>query len=160
VFGDEAGGRVGRITTAWNATCRRAGIEGLHFHDLRHEFISRLLEAGVATHKVRDWVFRASFHTHRESRRLARSFESAVQCLGDIKTTSLGQLVRRSSATTQTEIATCATAFLNAVISRLLHPGKAVCGHTSHHRAGQYVPKNKIITGGKGTCSADDEDSR
>ena len=56
VFGNEAGERVGRITTAWNAACRRAGIADLHFHDLRHEFISRMLEAGVAIHKVRDWA--------------------------------------------------------------------------------------------------------
>ena len=56
VFGNEVGESVGRITTAWNAACRRAGIEDLHFHDLRHEFISRLLEAGVAIHKVRDWA--------------------------------------------------------------------------------------------------------
>jgi integrase len=63
VFGDETGGRVGRITTAWNATCRRAGIEGLRFHDLRHEFISRLLEAGVAIHKVRDWAGHRSIAT-------------------------------------------------------------------------------------------------
>jgi integrase len=30
----------------WSATCARAGLTGLHFHDLRHEFGSQLLEAG------------------------------------------------------------------------------------------------------------------
>jgi integrase len=56
VFGNAFGERVGRIYMAWRATCRRAGIEDLHFHDLRHEFISRMLEAGVPIHKVRDWA--------------------------------------------------------------------------------------------------------
>jgi integrase len=48
-FGDEAGGRIGRVATAWRAACRRAGIAGLHFHDLQLEFASRLLESGAPT---------------------------------------------------------------------------------------------------------------
>lgn len=28
----------------------------LHFHDLRREFASRLLESGVSNHAVRDWL--------------------------------------------------------------------------------------------------------
>lgn len=35
------------IKTAWRGTCRRAGIEGLNFHDLRRECGSRWLEGGV-----------------------------------------------------------------------------------------------------------------
>lgn len=31
----------------WRRTCERAGIEGLRFHDLRHEAASRLFEKGV-----------------------------------------------------------------------------------------------------------------
>lgn len=34
----------GAITQAMRAACRRAGIEGLKFHDLRHEATSRLFE--------------------------------------------------------------------------------------------------------------------
>ena len=30
----------------WARTCARAGVKGLHFHDLRHEAISRLAESG------------------------------------------------------------------------------------------------------------------
>jgi integrase len=40
----------------WRAACRRADIVGLSFHDLRHEFTSSMLDAGVPIHKVRDWV--------------------------------------------------------------------------------------------------------
>lgn len=56
VFGNEIGQRVGSIKTAWNAACRRAGIENLHFHDLRREAGSRWLEGGVPLQTVRDWL--------------------------------------------------------------------------------------------------------
>lgn len=45
VFGNEIGEPIASIKTAWRATCRRANIRGLHFHDLRREFGSRLLKA-------------------------------------------------------------------------------------------------------------------
>lgn len=52
VFGNEIGGRVRSVKTAWRATCRRAGIRGLRFHDLRHEGASRLVEGGWPLHYV------------------------------------------------------------------------------------------------------------
>ncbi len=38
---------IHRIKTAWKATLRRAAIRPLRFHDLRHTFNTRLMEAGV-----------------------------------------------------------------------------------------------------------------
>ena len=38
---------IHRIKTAWKATIRRAGIRYFRFHDLRHTFNTRLMEAGV-----------------------------------------------------------------------------------------------------------------
>lgn len=35
------------FTKTWRRACQRAGIEGLRFHDLRHEAISRLFEKGL-----------------------------------------------------------------------------------------------------------------
>lgn len=63
VFGNEVGEPIGTVRTAWVATCRRAGITDLHFHDLRREFASRLLEAGAAEHDVRDWLGHANITT-------------------------------------------------------------------------------------------------
>jgi integrase len=63
VFGNEVGEAVGSIKTAWRATCRRAGIEGLTFHDLRREFASRLMESGAEPHEVRDWLGHANITT-------------------------------------------------------------------------------------------------
>ena len=37
---------------AWHRTLNKAGIEGLHFHDLRHEAVSRLVEAGLGDQEV------------------------------------------------------------------------------------------------------------
>ena len=37
---------------AWSRTLKKAGIEGLRFHDLRHEAVSRLVEAGLGDQEV------------------------------------------------------------------------------------------------------------
>lgn len=47
----DIGGRVFRwtpdyVTKGWRELCRRAGVRGLTFHDLRHEATSRLVESG------------------------------------------------------------------------------------------------------------------
>jgi integrase len=38
---------ISRIKTAWKGALRRAGVRTFRFHDLRHAFNTRLLEAGV-----------------------------------------------------------------------------------------------------------------
>lgn len=38
---------LSRIKTAWKAAIRRSGIRPIRFHDLRHTFNTRLMEAGV-----------------------------------------------------------------------------------------------------------------
>lgn len=63
IFGNEIGEPIASVKTAWRATCRRAGIRGLHFHDLRREFGSRLLESGASEHDVRDFLGHANITT-------------------------------------------------------------------------------------------------
>jgi integrase len=40
------------ISQAFNEVCKRAGLEDLHFHDLRHEATSRFFEMGLDTMEV------------------------------------------------------------------------------------------------------------
>jgi integrase len=54
---------VKSIRTAWELTCNRASISGLHFHDLRREFACRLLESSADLHDVRDFLGHANITT-------------------------------------------------------------------------------------------------
>lgn len=64
------------LDKAWRRACKRAGIEGLHFHDLRHEAVSRLFERGlnpievasISGHKTMAMLQR---YTHLKAERLA-----------------------------------------------------------------------------------------
>ena len=63
VFGNVLGERVKSIKTAWGLTCKRATITGLHFHDLRREAASRLLEGDVPEHYVQEVLGHADLST-------------------------------------------------------------------------------------------------
>jgi integrase len=54
------------IQLAWQRLTKRAGIEDLHFHDLRHEAISRFFEMGLSIPEV------ALISGHRDVRQLFR----------------------------------------------------------------------------------------
>jgi integrase len=54
------------LQIAWRRLARRAGIEDLRFHDLRHEAISRLFEKGLNVPEV------AVMSGHRDPRMLFR----------------------------------------------------------------------------------------
>jgi integrase len=63
VFGNDVGDQVVSIRTAWAVTCKRAGITGLHFHGLRREFASRLLESRADLHEVQMFLGHAAITT-------------------------------------------------------------------------------------------------
>lgn len=64
VFGNAFGEQVKDIRDEWVATCTAAKVTGLHFHDLRREFASRLRETpGISDHHVRDWLGHADMAT-------------------------------------------------------------------------------------------------
>ena len=55
-----------RINKVWSNALNRAGITNLHFHDLRHEAISRLVERGLSDQEV------AAISGHRSMQMLKR----------------------------------------------------------------------------------------
>ena len=63
VFGNEIGEPVKSVKTAWRLACKRARISGLHFHDLRREAASRLLEGNVPDQYVKEVLGHADLTT-------------------------------------------------------------------------------------------------
>jgi integrase len=68
------------VRLAWERARRRAGIEGLRFHDLRHEAVSSFFERGLNVVEV------ATISGHRELRMLQRyTHLKAVDLLGKLE---------------------------------------------------------------------------
>ena len=109
VFSDEAGKPVGRFRTAWvTAVLKAHGIKpewkaygwtaltpecgeqfrriNLHWHDLRHEYASRLVERGVPLAQVRDLLGHASITTtERYDNQKLENLQAAATRLEDGK---------------------------------------------------------------------------
>lgn len=62
------------VKQAFARACTRAGIEGLHFHDLRHEATSRLAEK-LALHEL------MKVTGHKDTRMLARYYHPRAEDL-------------------------------------------------------------------------------
>lgn len=52
VFATDGGSRLLQVTKSWNSLMVRAGIENFRLHDLRHDYASRLVMAGVPLYTV------------------------------------------------------------------------------------------------------------
>jgi integrase len=85
-FNSETGKPITTVKTGFNAACRRAGIEGLRFHDLRHTFASRLVAAGIDIETVRSLLGHSDIkmtmrYTHSSSERKREAVEVLTQDL-------------------------------------------------------------------------------
>jgi hypothetical protein len=63
VFSDEAAEPLSYQRKVWVRLLRQTGISDLRWHDLRHEYASRLVERGVPLSQVRDLLGHASTTT-------------------------------------------------------------------------------------------------
>ena len=76
-FNPETGKPYLDMKTGFKGACRRAGVENLRFHDLRHTFASRLIERGVDVVTVKELLGHHSItitqrYTHsRDERKVA-----------------------------------------------------------------------------------------
>jgi len=66
VFLDEKETNMKDIKTAFYNACRRSGIEGLVFHDLRHTAGTRMLESGVGIVEISDILGHSSIELTRK----------------------------------------------------------------------------------------------
>jgi integrase len=76
------GKAVKSMKTAFNRARTRAGLEDLRFHDLRHTFASRLVQAGVPLYEVMHLTGHKSFEMVQRYSHLAPDYaEKAIQAL-------------------------------------------------------------------------------
>lgn len=59
VFCHHDGSPISRFDGAWSEACRLAGLENLHFHDLRHTFCSNLILSGASLKVVKEMISHA-----------------------------------------------------------------------------------------------------
>lgn len=83
VFVDTEGDGIKTVRTAFEAACRRAGLGGLRFHDLRHTAATRMVESGaniVAISKIlgHSDIKTTMRYTHPED-----SLKDALESLGN-----------------------------------------------------------------------------
>jgi integrase len=70
------------IQIAFRGACMAAGIEDLHFHDLRHTFATRLVQAGEDLYKIQKLLGHKSLSmTQRYSHHSSESLRGSVEVL-------------------------------------------------------------------------------
>jgi integrase len=86
------------LNLAWYATLRKAGIKGFRFHDMRHTFASRLVQAGVSMKTVAQLLGHSSVVvTERYSHLAPSKLENAVEVLTSAGRNEVLKYSRRKS---------------------------------------------------------------
>jgi integrase len=119
VFGDEVGGPVKSIRTAWEATCKAAGITDLHFHDLRREAASRLRESCAPDHVVAAWLGHANMMTTTRYLKTTRSVLQHYLTL--VEDRNLSHTIRTNGPSGHTAVTPSEAREVGANSSGLLH---------------------------------------
>ena len=82
--GDDGTGHVTDVKKSWATICRRAGIEGLRLHDLRHSFASLLLNRGASLEVIGELLGHTqSSTTQRYAHLLEDTMRDASEKMGD-----------------------------------------------------------------------------
>ena len=86
----------------WLGACKRAGLEGFRFHDLRHTAISWLAQAGVDPQRLRQiggWATLAM--VERYSHLNVENLRAAMELLPDVRPATGGAVVRFAEKSTK-----------------------------------------------------------
>jgi integrase len=87
VFANGDGNPYRDIKTGWWNAIRKAGLQGLRFHDLRHTFASRLVMAGVDLVTVKELMGHKDIKmTMRYSHPTPEHKKAAVEILDEVTT--------------------------------------------------------------------------
>lgn len=92
------GHSVNSIKTAFNAACRRAGIQGFHFHDFRHTAVTNMRRAGIdhltimriTGHKTLEVFKRYNSFLEGDLREAASRFNTYITRVHSATTSTLG----------------------------------------------------------------------
>lgn len=88
VFRSKAGTPIesGHLRRAFRLALKKAGIEDFHFHDLRHTFATRLVQAGIELYKVQRLLgHKSPMMTQRYAHHYPESLRDGVEVLDRIK---------------------------------------------------------------------------
>jgi hypothetical protein len=87
------------VRRSFLTACKKAGIQGLRFHDLRHTFATRLIQRGVDIETVRALLGHCSIvltqrYTHSNNEMKQRAVDVLGSAPGDISPQNGGNLLR------------------------------------------------------------------
>ncbi|MGE3978707.1 MAG: site-specific integrase [Nitrospira sp.] len=88
MFKSKAGTPIesGHLRRSFRLALKKAGIEDFHFHDLRHTFATRLVQAGVELYKVQRLLgHKSPIMTQRYAHHYPESLRDGVEILDRIK---------------------------------------------------------------------------